>query len=226
MINAQAGPESEPTAAESDAPGPRARPGGRSARVRQAIHAATLELLVESGLAGVTLPAVARRAGVHKTTVYRRWRRPMQLIRDALVELEDVAIPEVDNGSWEGDVEAFATSFTRYLSNPAASGFMRAIIAIRPSDPELGAWVDDFWRARRQLWLVIIERAIARKELEPTARAVPLIELIAGPLLLTQLVTDLHLGPREISELSATIAAGVRARHGVNSKRPAKAKHA
>jgi AcrR family transcriptional regulator len=51
----------------------RRRPGGRSARVRAAAIAATLAELAETGYSALSLENVARRAGVHKTTLYRRW---------------------------------------------------------------------------------------------------------------------------------------------------------
>jgi DNA-binding transcriptional regulator YbjK len=49
------------------------RTGGRSARVREAILAATFRELIDSGYAAMSVEAVAARAGVNKTTIYRRW---------------------------------------------------------------------------------------------------------------------------------------------------------
>src|SRR6267154_2033770 len=51
------------------------RPGGRSARVRREVLAATLHVLLEEGLDATTIPAIADRAGVHHTSIYRRWER-------------------------------------------------------------------------------------------------------------------------------------------------------
>ncbi|MEV3975004.1 helix-turn-helix domain-containing protein [Streptomyces sp. NPDC050698] len=49
------------------------RPGGRSARVRKAVLAATAAELSERGFAAMTIEDIAARSGVHKTTIYRRW---------------------------------------------------------------------------------------------------------------------------------------------------------
>ena len=58
------------------------RPGGRTATVRAAVLRATGDMLVESGLQGLELTAVADRAGVGKSTVYRRWGSVPALVTD------------------------------------------------------------------------------------------------------------------------------------------------
>src|SRR5262249_42882867 len=75
-----------------EAPG-RARPGGRSARVRAAVLAATLELLAERGYEQMELPEVARRAGVNVTTVYRRWGSKARLAREGRLERASPTLP-------------------------------------------------------------------------------------------------------------------------------------
>ena len=60
------------------------RTGGRSARVREAILAATFSELIDSGYAALSVEAVASRAGVNKTTIYRRWPTLDDLLVDAL----------------------------------------------------------------------------------------------------------------------------------------------
>src|SRR5437879_4279834 len=72
------------------------RPPGRprSERAEKAIIEATLDLLVEeAGVAGMTIEAVASRAGVGKTTIYRRWANKEALIIDALATLKGPVPP-------------------------------------------------------------------------------------------------------------------------------------
>src|SRR5207248_10505689 len=64
--------------AVSAAPGT-LRPGGRTARTRAAVFEATLAELALRGYADLSLDGVAARSGVHKTTIYRRWRSRDQL---------------------------------------------------------------------------------------------------------------------------------------------------
>jgi hypothetical protein len=82
------------------------------------------------------------------------------------------------------------------------------------SDASLAEWVDGFWKPLEREWRSPIERAIERGELRPSAREVPLVELVAGPLLLSHLATERPLSDAALGALAATIAAGVAAVHG------------
>lgn len=90
-----------------------ARPPGRprSERAEKAIVDATLDLLVEEGgVAGVSIEAVAARAGVGKTTIYRRWPNKEELIIAALAALK-APLPEPGDGPIRDDLIALASAF-------------------------------------------------------------------------------------------------------------------
>ncbi|MBK7951565.1 MAG: TetR/AcrR family transcriptional regulator [Deltaproteobacteria bacterium] len=205
------------TGREGTAPGDRRakqrRPGGRNAEVRDAVRRATLELLTHEGFGAVTLPAVARRAGVHKTTVYRSWSSPAALLDDALSELEALALPDLDTGSLASDIEAFVDARLKLIREPHAEAILRAVIGAQAPHPALYGWVETFWKARRKEWRSPIERAIERGELAPSARAVPLIEMVAGPLLLARLATRRRIPRAEVRTIVDVLVAGVRAAH-------------
>lgn len=76
-----------------------ARPGGRSARVQEAVHAAVRELEAEKGRASLTVPAVAARAGVTPSTIYRRWGDLHELLSDVAVERLRPEEPPADHGA-------------------------------------------------------------------------------------------------------------------------------
>ena len=192
----------------------RQRPGGRSTRIRQAVRSATLEILAEKGFAEITLPGVAARAGVNKTTIYRWWSSPLELVQEALEGFEALALPEIDTGSFAGDVEAFARARLRLIRDPIAAGIFRAVIAMGHADATLALWVERFWKPREREWRSPIERAIERGELSEAARSVPLVELVAGPLLLSHLATRRPLSRNALTALVATVVSGVEALHG------------
>ncbi len=194
------------------------RPGGRNAEVRDAVRRATLDLLVNEGFDAVTLPAVARRAGVNKTTLYRSWTSPAELLGDALAELEALALPDIDTGSFASDVEAFVASRLQLIREPHAAAILRAVVGAGEPHPALYAWVETFWKPRQREWRSPIERAIERGELLPSAREVPLVELVAGPLLLAQLATRRRVTRPEVETIASIIVAGVCARHGAPTR--------
>src|SRR5882724_3495319 len=82
----------------------RPRTGGRSARVVTEVLSATLEVFAEQGYAGVSVEAVAARAGVNKTTIYRRWPTKAELLGAALFSLRDEEPEAPNTGSLREDL--------------------------------------------------------------------------------------------------------------------------
>ena len=60
------------------------RPGGRSARVRTAVHDAVLDLVAKNPWDPLTVALVAERSGVHQATIYRRWETLAGLLNDVV----------------------------------------------------------------------------------------------------------------------------------------------
>lgn len=108
------------------------RPGGRSARVRAAVHAAVVDLLAEGGgEGGLTIPLVAARAGVHATTLYRRWGSVGDLLEDVASSRFSGAHGELvvpDTGSLAGDLRQWAADVATDLADPDVLMLMRAAI--------------------------------------------------------------------------------------------------
>src|SRR5580704_17090023 len=95
---------------------PRRRPGGRSARVRAAVLEATLDELAENGYAAMTMQGVADRAGVNKTSLYRRWAGKAGLLAEALLATSaDVTDPPA-TGEMRRDL------LVPWVTAPAAPG--------------------------------------------------------------------------------------------------------
>ena len=72
-------------------PGPSATRQGRPRRaeVDEAILSAAIDELVEHGVASMTIDGIATRAGVARTTVYRRWSSTDQLCMDAVERIRE-----------------------------------------------------------------------------------------------------------------------------------------
>ena len=113
------------------------RQGGRSARIQQAVHAATRELLAEIDRAEITVPLIAERARVTPSTLYRRWGDLSQLLADVAAErLRPVGEPD-DTGSLEGDLTAFLLQFAEEMSSPIGRQLLRDVLA--ESSPDSAA---------------------------------------------------------------------------------------
>jgi AcrR family transcriptional regulator len=194
-------------------PGRRPRPGGRSARVRSAVLAATLELLAEQGYDGAGLPEVARRAGVHPTTVYRRWGTKAKLVGEALLERSRTLSPTPDTGALRTDLERLLLDGAALVHTPSVRALFEVLLA-ESTDPsaEVAAARDRFWAAHLEEARLIVERAVARSELPVGTDPAALVDLVIGPALLRLVMMGQDLGPSEVSEIVARAVAALRPR--------------
>ncbi|CAL9433564.1 TetR/AcrR family transcriptional regulator [Streptomyces sp. Tu 3180] len=108
----------------------------RSAAADTAILAATRQALVELGWSKLTLGDVAIRAGVAKTTLYRRWAGKNELVVDAVAELfDELRVP--DRGSLAADIEGVVLQFAAILARPEARSGLMAVVAEATRDDAL-----------------------------------------------------------------------------------------
>ncbi|MEU4108508.1 TetR/AcrR family transcriptional regulator [Streptomyces sp. NPDC048208] len=168
----------------------------RSAAADAAILAATREALVELGWSGLTLSDVAVRAGVAKTTLYRRWPGKNELVVDAVAELfDELRLP--DSGSLHSDIEGVVLQFAALLARPEARSGLMAVVAESTLDEALRERIRTSV-VDRQKRLVVAgrKRAQERGELPPekdaraATRAVDLIfDVVAGAVVHRTLVS-------------------------------------
>ncbi|WP_232248544.1 TetR/AcrR family transcriptional regulator [Streptacidiphilus rugosus] len=163
---------------------------GRGAKVRTAVLAATIDELVERGYTTLTVDQIAQRAGVHKTTVYRRWADLDALIVDALTEHIAADIPIPDTGSVAEDLRLLARGLVAWISSPIG----RAVLAIMVSDaavrvPELAESRRRIFHDRIERARPVVDRAVARGELPPDTDAAELIKNLAAPVYFRVLIT-------------------------------------
>ncbi|WP_030798030.1 TetR/AcrR family transcriptional regulator [Streptomyces sp. NRRL S-337] len=119
-------------------PKPAARPGGRSARVQQSVHAAVRELQAEQGRGDLTIPQIAARAGVTPSTLYRRWGDLQELLSDVAVERLRPEAPPADHGNLRADLEHWATAFLEEMSSPAGRSYIHDALAGDPDGSNSG----------------------------------------------------------------------------------------
>ncbi|MDP4504709.1 TetR/AcrR family transcriptional regulator [Nonomuraea turcica] len=184
------------------------RPGGRTARVRAAVLEATQDELVEHGFHGLTMDQVAARAGVGKTTVYRRWGSPAGLVTDLMIELADQSTPHADTGSVETDLRANALAVCEAVNDGRLGATFQAMIAAATSDPQAAGALRTFYLRRIEEWAGAVELAVRRGELPRGTDAMEVIRAVSAPLYYRLVVTREPVTP-EVAERSVqrTLAA-------------------
>jgi len=165
------------------------RPGGRAARVRTAVLRAAAELLTEVGYETMSVEDVAARAGVHKTTVYRRWPTKAALTADAASLHSADAVPIPDTGRVVEDLKVLTREIVANIGSEGGERRSRSIIAAAATSDELARAMHGFWANRLALTAEIVERGIERGELPTSTDANLIIEAVIGPLYVRLLLT-------------------------------------
>lgn len=159
------------------------RPAGRprDLRVDAAIRAAALELLVEAGYTQLSIEGVARRAGVGKRTIYRRWSSKAHLVH-AVVFPDDLGseMPS-ETGDLATDVRRIVAGALANFARPEARSAIPGLMAEFRDDPEL----HDMLTARlehraRASFRDMLERGVARNAVRPEVDPDTVFDVIAG----------------------------------------------
>ncbi|MEO3827174.1 TetR/AcrR family transcriptional regulator [Actinomadura sp. B10D3] len=148
------------------------RPGGRSARVRAAVHEAVTDLVNERGYGNFTVGEVAGRAGVADTSVYRRWGNLENLLADVVLARLNERSPMPDTGSLDGDLRTYAANVAREITGPDGLAVLRLVIALSGKGQEGLRARDDFLAERNRQLQSMLDRARERGENPPDALGV------------------------------------------------------
>jgi AcrR family transcriptional regulator len=155
------------------------RPGGRTARVRAQILAATAELVARDGIAGFRYEEVAELAGVHKTSVYRNWPDREELVVEALLQYADDVGSVGDTGELRRDLVDFLMAIADALDRPIARALALATQATHES-PAVRRVATRILEERAAGTRRRVDLAIDRGELPPVDCSL-LGEMISGP---------------------------------------------
>jgi AcrR family transcriptional regulator len=183
-------PAAVPDRAPAPAP-PRGRP--RSSTADAAILDATRELLAEGGWAGLTVEGVAARAGVAKTTVYRRFASRTELAVAAVAQLVEAAMVPVDpDCAPEEQIRRSILATADVYRIPAARAAYLAVLAEAGRDPELRAAVDaQVLGPARAMVVERLATGVERGDIDPGVagtQADLLFDVLAGTLVHRMLV--------------------------------------
>lgn len=185
------------------------RPGGRAARVRAAVLEAASDLLDEVGYDGLRTEDVANRAGVHRTTVYRRWPSKSELVADAVGLHADQHIPIPDTGALHADLLALARAVAATNTSPVGARRARSLVAAAATSDELADALHAFMEQRMVQSEAIVERAAARGDLAPDTDPRVVIEPVVGAIWFRLLLTGEPIDDEFLRAVTAAVCAGV-----------------
>jgi AcrR family transcriptional regulator len=189
-------------------PAPRGRP--RSERSHRAILDAANELLAERGFVDLTIEEVAQRAGVGKTTIYRRWPGKGTLVFEAFATDFLNRQPLPDTGSLRGDLLAALRAFIRVVKGTVTGRTLVGLIAEVQRDPELAEiWREGFVGRVRNQHRVMVDRAVERGEASPDTDSDVVLDLLFGAAYHRLLQSHLALSDRFAHAVVDTVVAGV-----------------
>ncbi len=186
----------------------KSRQDGGEVFVRRVLDV-TLRELARVGLEGLTVPDVASKARVNKTSVYRRWPTKQALVAAALEHsmghLDDV----IDTGALESDLIALTQSVGAFLKSRQGMGTIRTIF-VDGHSPTLRAIAQRGWqKAQGDLPHKIVQRAIDRGELSAQADVELMLFTLAGALLHRVFVERAPVDGPYVSRLVRLVTHGV-----------------
>ncbi len=185
----------------------------RDELVTDRILTAALELAEENGFNSLSVEGVAERAGVGKTTIYRRWPNVWAVVVDAiLVEVTRVS-PVVQRASARESLAASMKLVGKSFRGRHGRLF-RPLIGLAQTDDTLRAAIDERWLSpRRELSRGIVRRGIERGELRPDLDPDLVIDALYGPLyhrlLLPYSGTDVRITDAYIDALVDAVFGGI-----------------
>ncbi len=207
-------PSRPPPAAQARAAG---RP--RSDASRRAVLDAAYAILVEAGLSSFSVEAVASRAGVARTTIYRWWPTKGLLANESFLEAFRPQLAYGRTGSAAADFRALLCSLTQALSGPAGQ-VAASVIAQAQSDGETRrVFLEGFSEPLRQDSTALLRTGVERGEFRADLDVARVLDAAIGAVYL-RLLLGQTLDPAWVTQLAGTILEGCYARHGLGTGRP------
>jgi AcrR family transcriptional regulator len=155
----------------------------RSVQSHQAMLQATLELLAEVGFDGMSIDAIASRAKVGKTTIYRRYASKAELVADAIESVrEEITLP--DTGNFQSDIDALIQNAAQITLSPLGRQTVAMIISSASSNSQFAQiyWTK-YLEPRRNSFGLVLERAKVRNEIPTNLDSDLVFDMMSGIML-------------------------------------------
>jgi AcrR family transcriptional regulator len=172
---------------------------------------ATVDLLGETGYPGLSVSAIAERAGTSKPAIYRRWPSKAHLVHEAVFPI-GAATEIPDTGSLPDDLREMVRRAVAVLTTPAARAALPGLVGEMAADATLhSALLERFagiFTGGLGEWL---EAAAARGEVRADVTATELSEAIAGLTLIALLTRVTELDQAWVDRTTTLLLKGISA---------------
>lgn len=150
--------------------------------VTKAITEAVLTEWAENGYARLSMEGVAKRAGVGKSALYRRWPSKQEMAMTVIAEFSVARAAIPDTGSLRGDLRAALDWVVNWLTDPHFSRIVPDLVAETARNPELADFVKSMiGTPRRERSAEMLRRAVERGELRADLDLELVLDLLAAP---------------------------------------------
>ena len=156
------------------------RPGGRTADVTQRVHEAVFDIMLDSGIEACTFSSVAERAGVERSTLYRRYPDRMEMIIDTWMARGEAELMPAATGSFASDLRSVLGKIAELLATPIGPALLAFAAELRKRSGS--DFSRTFFDRRMAHFAPMFEAAIARGELDPGVDREALFSFAAGPM--------------------------------------------
>jgi AcrR family transcriptional regulator len=188
-----------------------ARRRPRGAPVVARVLQVTIEQLARVGFANLSVPDVAMAAGVHKTSVYRRWPTKADLVRAALSTSMGHGAPPPDTRDLRSDMVLVARGALAFVESPAGRGALRTLLADGAHPEVHGLAASILAAGQSDAPQALLQRAIARGELPAEIDVALILRTIAGAILHRSLLEQAKVTTVFLEQLVDLVLDGARA---------------
>jgi AcrR family transcriptional regulator len=177
-----------------------------------AIRNAVMTELAEVGYGRLSIEAVARRAGVGKTAIYRRWSNKLEMVMEIVSDVAERKVPLPDTGSFAGDLSLLLLIVSTALRHRMASQIIPDLMAEAARNPQIAETLQRALRTHQQaVGEKLIGQAVTRGELPEGTDPEVAVDLILGPLYWRLAVARQPIEDDYLEKFTVAVTAALRA---------------
>lgn len=188
------------TAAETERVDPRV------VQTRRAVYAATLAVIAESGVQAATVERIADRAGVSRSTVYRRWPSIAQLYYEAFGTLARRSAPQV-RGDTPSELLRYLQDYAERLNDDTYCSVLVALLDAAWRDPGLAQVRGSLFDERSSRAAAIVEAGVGAGRLRPDLDRRQVMDAIVAPFLYRRVVEQQRISRTDVRRLRDDVLA-------------------